>query len=64
MAVKDLLSDTLMVSGVKWCPVIDEVLYATASTQRDGLRVIPILHAGGRASQTSLSRKTKRVGAQ
>ena len=27
MAVKDLLSDTLMVSGVKWCPVIDEVLY-------------------------------------
>ena len=26
-AVEDLLSDTLMVSGIKWCPVIDELLY-------------------------------------
>ena len=26
-AVDDLLSDTLMVSGIKWCPVIDELLY-------------------------------------
>ena len=24
---KDLLSDTLMVSRIKWCPVIDELLY-------------------------------------
>ena len=27
-AVDDLLSDTLMVSGIKWCPVIDELLYS------------------------------------
>ena len=27
MAVDDLLSDTLMVSGIRWCPVIDELLY-------------------------------------
>ena len=26
-AVEDLLSDTLMVSGIKWCPVINELLY-------------------------------------
>ena len=26
-AVEDLLSDTLMASGIKWCPVIDELLY-------------------------------------
>ena len=29
-AVEDLLSDTLMVSRIKWCPVINELLWYTA----------------------------------
>ena len=33
-AVEDLLSDTLMASGIKWCPVIDELLYEYISTYR------------------------------
>ena len=39
-AVEDLLSDTLMVSGIKWCPVIDELLYSQLLTRQHSTKLL------------------------